>query len=107
MNDLGFSLGLLDAIYKEAKRDDMMFSERAGLYAATCVLYDQFREHITEERNKDGYAFEKVLKYKWHIGAALGFDIDNGHDKSQHFVWALGDLHTLRDVLTERSASAD
>jgi len=101
MNDLAFSLSLLDSIYKEARRDDMTFAERAGLYAATSTMYGEFRKYITEERNKDGYAFEKLGKYKWHIGAALGFDITNGHDKSQHLVWALGDLSTLRKVLTE------
>lgn len=35
MNDVKFSLGLLETIQKEARRDDMLFAEKAGLYAAS------------------------------------------------------------------------
>ncbi len=107
MNDLAFSLDVLESIYKEARRDDMTFAECAGLYAAASAMYDEFREYIIEERNRDGYALEKLLKYKWHIGAALGFDITNGHDKSQHLIWMLGDLSTLRNVLTENGENIE
>ncbi|MCP4026778.1 MULTISPECIES: hypothetical protein [Sphingomonas] len=101
MNDLNLSLGVLESIYDEAKRDDLSFAECAGLYAGARIHCDDFRRYIDTERGGHGYAHEKVSQYQWHIGAALGFDITNGHDKAQHLGWALGAFWTLRDVLTE------
>ncbi|RZL84769.1 MAG: hypothetical protein EOP66_02385 [Sphingomonas sp.] len=101
MNDLNFSLSVLEAIYNEAKRDDLSFAECAGLYAAARVQCDDFRRYIDEARDGYGYAREKISQYQWHIGAALGFDITNGHDKAQHIGWALSAFWTLRDLLTE------
>ena len=101
MNDLKFSLGVLEAIYNEAKRDDLSFAECAGLYAAARIQCEDFRRYIDDDRDGYGYAHEKVSQYQWHIGASLGFDITNGHDKAQHIGWALGAFWTLRDVLTE------
>lgn len=101
MNDLNLSLGVLKSIYDEAKRDVLSFAERAGLYAGARIQCEDFRRYIDTERDGHGYAHEKVSQYQWHVGAALGFDITNGHDKAQRLGWALGAFWTLRDVLTE------
>ncbi len=105
MNDLNLSLGVLESIYDEAKRDDLSFAGRAGLYAGARIQCEDFRRYIDTERDGHGYAHEKVSQYQWHIGAALGFDITNGHDKAQHLGWALGAFWTLRDVLTENGTA--
>ena len=103
MNDVKLSLGVLDAIRKEAHRDDMTLAERAGLYAGAKVVCDEFRQHIDDHKGGDGYAHEKVAQYWWHIGATLGFDTDNGHGKADHLSWAWGALDSLGSRLAERS----
>jgi hypothetical protein len=104
MNDVKFSLELLETILKEARRDDMTFAERAGLYAGAKAVCADFHTYIDERCNEDGYAHEKASQFEWHIGAALGFDITNGHDKSMHIGWAMGAQSSLSDVLTRESA---
>ncbi len=105
MNDVKFSLGLLEAIQQEARRDDMSFAEKSGLYAATKAVCAEFHTHIDEARDGDGYAHEKVTQFEWHIGAMLGFDISNGHHKSMHLGWAMGALQSLSNVLTAEGES--
>ena len=73
MNDLKFSLGTMEAIYDEATRHDLTFTERAGLYAATRALCTDFERYIDEDRGGYWYAHQKVAQFRWHIGAALGF----------------------------------
>lgn len=105
MNDVEFSLGTLESIYEEARRDDMTFAERAGLYAAAVILCDQFHAYVDEHREGYPYAHEKVTQFQWHIGAAVGFEITNGLPKEQHTSSALGALWSLRDVLTQGQAA--
>ena len=104
MNDVSFSLSVLEAIYNEAARDDMTFAERGGLYAAAEAVCGKFETYIDEHLGDNGYAHQKVKGYLWHIAAALGFDITNGHDKAQHLRWALGEFGTLKQILTEAEA---
>ena len=94
------SLNLLDTILEEARRDDLTFAERAGLYAATKSVCEDFHTHIDERCNEDGYANDKASDFEWHIGAALGFDITNGKEKSMHISWAMGAQSSLSNVLT-------
>jgi hypothetical protein len=99
MNDVQFSLNLLDTILKEARRDDMTFAECAGLYAGAKAVCTEFHTYIDERCHGGGYAHEKASQFEWHIGAALGFDVTNGHDKSMHIGWAMAAHSTLSDVL--------
>ncbi|WP_176474653.1 hypothetical protein [Pseudoalteromonas sp. HM-SA03] len=46
---------------------------------------------------------EKVLGVCYHIKAAVGYDVTNGHNKSSHISWAYGELMTLDNLLEERS----
>ncbi len=101
MNDIKFSLGVLKSIFDEARREDLSFAEKAGLYAALRGVCVDFDEYIEEKRHGHGYAHEKVGRVLWHLGAALGFDVTNGHDKSQHLSWAFGDMDTLGGLLIQ------
>jgi hypothetical protein len=102
MNDLELTLTNVDQIIEEARRDDLSIAEKAGLYAATHVIARDLDKHIDEECGGDGYAHEKVGTMRWHVGAALGFDVTNNHSAEEHTVWALGALNSLRNVLRQR-----
>ena len=107
MNDPKLAIGVLHDIIREAHRDKSL-AERSALYSAARLLLSDIRERFTPENGKfDGYMSEKLRNVKWHIGAALGFDIDNGHDDEKHRVWAYGDLGTLRNLVSERMAVED
>ena len=43
MNDLKFSLSLLDRMLKEARRSDLSFAEQVGLYATVKDACREFR----------------------------------------------------------------
>ena len=102
MNSPSIAIDRLDEITRESGRDVPLVG-RSALYAATRFLLDDLRAHATSEAGEvDGYMSEKLRNVRWHIGAALGFDIDNGHGDEQHRVWAYGALNTLRDLFAER-----
>jgi len=103
MNDLEFSLDVLKSIHKEAHRADMTFSEKAGLYSATQEMRRIFEEFVDEEFDGNSYAREKIHKFQFHVSAALGFDVTNGHDGSQHLSWALGELQRLMGILLKKT----
>ncbi len=75
--------------------------EKAAVFAATQSLAGAFFE---EEENFSGYVLEKVELARWHICAAIGYDITNGHDEQKHQSWALGAINTLQDVLSENNS---
>lgn len=106
MNDVSFSLSVLEAIHNEAARDDTTFAERGGLYAAAEAMCGKFKTHIDENLGNNGYAHQKLRGYRSHIAAALGFDIASGHDKAQHLGWAWGEFRTLQQVLNEAEIKA-
>ena len=100
MNDPVLVLDAFDRIISETGKPDLSVSDKAGLFAGARTLGVDLEELI-DELGGHGYAKEKLGKSLWHIGAALGFDITNGHDVRQHVVWAMGQANTLRSVLTE------
>ena len=69
-------------------------------YAAAKTLIRDLDDYAHDE-NLD-YAIEKIGQLDWSVGAMFGFDIDNGHDRHQHYVWALGALDNLRSDLGRR-----
>ncbi len=101
MNDWKLALENLDALIKETGTN-LPLAGRSGVYAAVRIILTDLTSHIVAERSdahgaaiEHGYANEQIAKIKWHVGAALGFDVDNGHDASQHRSWAYGALGTF------------
>lgn len=103
MNDKDLTLGVLDKAFQEARRDDITFPERAAVYSLVRTLATDVRDHIDDDMGGHGYAHEQVTKIVWHIGAMLGFDVTNGHDKDMHASWAIGAMGVLKNVLDENS----
>lgn len=99
MNDVGLTLNNLEMLHREARRSDLTFLERAGLYGALKAINSDFKRHIDEEHGKDGYMHEKLHGFVAHVSAMLGFDITNGHDVDAHSVWALSEFATLKGLL--------
>lgn len=94
MSDIKAKIAALSEIVEELETTESLF-ERAALFAASRVLIDDL---LSDER-LNGYAKEKAVDLRWHIGAALGFDETNGHPLEQHRTWAMGYLGTLGDVI--------
>lgn len=107
MNSPKLAVERLYEIVKDCHRHSEL-SERAALYSTARFLLDDIRKHFTPEEGRiDSHMSEKIHNVQWHIAAALGFDIDNGHDDGQHRVWALGQLNTLSDLIAERTTDED
>jgi hypothetical protein len=98
VNDYNIALDNLETIVSEA-RGARAFVERAALYGAMRALTDDLTKFVDEQRNEYGYAHENVGRVRWHLAAALGFDITNNLDESHHRSGALGAISTLRNVL--------
>ncbi|MCH2487595.1 MAG: hypothetical protein MK010_07635 [Erythrobacter sp.] len=103
MNDKDLTLRVLEEAFQEARRDDLTFSERGAVYSLVRTLATDIEEHIDDNMDGHGYAHEQVTKIVWHIGAMLGFDITNGHDKDMHASWAIGAMGGLKNVFDEHS----
>jgi hypothetical protein len=73
--------------------------EAAAVFAACTAIA---REFEANEDDYDPYVMEKVEQARWHTCAAVGYDIDNGHDKEAHIVWALGAVQSLGDALNRK-----
>lgn len=43
-------------------------------------------EEAVKDAGGNAYALEKIGNAKWHIGAALGFDVENEHSAEEHRV---------------------
>jgi hypothetical protein len=65
-------------------RDASTFAERAALYALARVYGRDLEEVATDDFGDDAYLREKASYFQWRMGAALGFDADNGHYAEQH-----------------------
>lgn len=100
MNDVKLTLKNLEQVITES-RGDLSFIEKAGLYGALKALVSDISTFINEDRGGHSYASENLERIRWSVAAVLGYDITNGHDESQHRVWALGAISTLSDVLEE------
>lgn len=97
MNDIKLTLKNMEEII-DASVEGLSLPERAGLYAAIQTVSAKVEEYI-EEKGFEGYASEKNFNVQFHVSAALGFDISNGHSVEAHRAWAYGDLSTLKSVL--------
>lgn len=103
MNDVQLVIQAVERLIKECGRDDMSEAEKAGLFAGLRILCKDLEMFVEERLHNDGYAHEKLGQLEWHVGAALGFDITNGHPKTQHISWAYGSLNTFRSVVSRSS----
>ena len=90
----------LEELVKLASEANTGF-ENAAVYAATNSILVEFKN---KEPDFDAYVLEKVRNTCWHIKAAVGYDITNGHSKSEHISFAYGELSTLRNLLENASA---
>ncbi len=100
VEDIKFSVALLDQFLNEAQRSDLTFSERSGMYAGLQHVVKDIDDFVKNDGVGDKYyKSEKLHKFAWHVRALLGFDIDNGHSASQHISWALGQMSTLKSLL--------
>ncbi|HHQ4779546.1 hypothetical protein ACK34V_19235 [Aeromonas veronii] len=95
MNDPMLLANRLKELAKLAEQANTAF-EKAAVYAATRSIQAEFD---AAEEDFDSYTLEKVLYACTHICAAVGYDITNGHDSSQHIVWALGSISSLKTQL--------
>ena len=95
MNDPRLLAGQLEALLQMAKDAESPY-EKAAVYAATTAIDNAF--HACPEKF-NGYVLEKVSNTCGYINAIVGYDIDNGHDASQHASWAYGELMTLEELL--------
>lgn len=102
VNDKNLTFGVIDEIYQEARRDNLTFAERGAIYSLLHTIAADIGQHIDDNLHGHPYAHEKVGQMVWHIGAVLGFDVTNGHDKSMHLSWALGAISVLKDVLDQQ-----
>jgi hypothetical protein len=98
MNDPKILAARLDDLAKLASIAETDF-EKAAIYAATRAIVAQFDE---VEDEFDEYLLEKLTAGAWHINAAIGYDIDNGHDRSHHVSAAYGQISTLKSLLSKR-----
>lgn len=99
MNDWKITASALEEIVVAARRN-LPIAERCALYAGLSTLLNDIEEYF--DGKVDGYMSEKMLKLRWSVAANLGFDITNGHDEKSHTSWALGQLGTLRGLLSEK-----
>ncbi len=104
MNDPKLALDSVEALIKELERHGLSFAEKAGLFAAMRILEGDIDVYIDDHAGGNGYAHEKIRNVRWHVAAALGFDITNNHPAEQHRSWARGDLHSLRSTLKDGTA---
>lgn len=97
MTDLRVALDRIVDIIR-ASSFDLSLPERCALYSAARYLLTD----IDAVGKEDHYLAEKAFKTMWHIGASLGFDVDNDQTEEQHRVQALGQFTTLKHLIRER-----
>jgi hypothetical protein len=80
--------------------------DHPGQLAAFAALKTLIRELeiYVEEYEIPGYGYihEKLASLNFHVGALYAIDEDNGHDAESHYVWALGDIGTVRQNIPQR-----
>lgn len=99
VNDIGLWMRNLEMLLQESRNAETVV-ERSALYAAARALIIDVDEHIEDGQIGDpAYLAQKTTELFWHIGALLGFDIDNGLPRTQHYSSGLGALGTLNRAL--------
>jgi hypothetical protein len=79
-------------------RDAESEYEKAAVFAAAIAIASAFE---ADEESFSDYALENVERARRSISAAVGYDITNGHDRTQHVVFALGAAGNLKSVLEQ------
>jgi hypothetical protein len=69
-------------------------ADKAAIYAAVHVLVSGLDDHMPDHLG------ENLERIRWSISAILGYDIDNGHSRDQHFTWAFAAIEELKRVST-------
>lgn len=79
-------------------RDEQDRNELVRLFRSAEPLLEDLD---VEARTYPGgvYIEEKLMKLRWNLGAMARLNDGNGHGATQHFVWSLGALNTLRGPL--------
>lgn len=101
MKDPAVLIDRLDDLASLA-REAKTVAECAAVYAAARAIASEFN---AKKEQFDGYLLEKVERARWHLCAAVGYEETNGHSKSQHVVWAMGEINTLHDLVDKASDS--
>lgn len=95
MNDPALMVSKLDELIGLAREADTGF-EKAAVFAAVRAVDSMFRSRDGEfTANFLG----KLGQARWHIAAAVGYDITNGHDAEAHISWAMGAVSTMEDLI--------
>lgn len=70
--------------------------EQLAKYAIASTLIRDLEE-LNRLRCKNGWGYveEKLVSLRWHTETIAGLDDGNEHAGETHFVWALGDLHSI------------
>jgi hypothetical protein len=97
MNSVPHTLTKLEELIGMAERANTDF-EKAAVFAASAPLI-AFIEAEAEERFP--HALENVERFRWHLAASVGYEIDNGHPALQHRSWARAAVVALRDSLVQ------
>lgn len=84
MNDVQLGLDKLNDLVNAAEEAETEF-EKAAVFAAASILLNLVE---TEAIRVNEHFTENVQRARHGIGAALGYDITNGHTKEMHISWA-------------------
>ncbi len=91
MNDPIIAINKIDSLLSEWNNNREL---SAAYFAASKAILSELND-VAEENKLTGYTHEKLGNVNFHINAMFGCDIDNGHDFSAHYSWALGDIGNL------------
>jgi len=95
MNDPKIALKKIEQLLSSWNQNPEM---AAAHYAAIKEIICQIDGFCGQNEVSD-YTHENISKARFHINAMFGADIDNGHDFSSHYSWALGSISILGDDL--------
>lgn len=77
--------------------------EKASVFAATEALVTSFK-YYNKELVDYAYLLEKIHNVSNSIKVIVGYSASNGHDSSQHAVWAIGDIQILEERLVNNDS---
>jgi len=95
MNSIPLALDLLERQIRLATEASNDF-EKAAVFAATSVLFQDLNNELGGTSDDIGDQLELI---RWYTCALVGYDVDNGQDKTALHVGALGALQLLRGLL--------
>lgn len=99
INEIGLWMRNLEMLLQESRTAETV-AERSAIYAAARALIIDVDEHIEDGQIGDpAYLGEKTTALFWHIGALVGFDVDNELPRSQHYSGGLASLSILNRAL--------